>query len=165
MDQQRAREGKPMFTVRQVLLVAKVSFQVSPRSPNPNVFLTRGDQIIGTFTDLFQFRVANSSWYMGWHRHHIVEKDTWTALGMTALAPPADDQPCVLLPEGGHARRINSILQRYSPKAFGLKGRELRNVYKDAYDLMGRYTPAAPGVVKRELMDIVNAEFQLMGVP
>ena len=153
-----------MFTVSQVLLVAGVSFQVFPRSSRPNVFETAGDQIIGTFTDLDAFRSANSG-YKGWHRHHIVEKDTWKALGMTGHVPPYDDQPCVLLPEGGHARRINSILQRCSPSVFGLKGAELREVYDDAYDLMGDYTPAAPGVVKKELMDIVNAEFQLMGIP
>jgi hypothetical protein len=124
-----------VFTVSQGLLVAGLKYQVFYGWSPPNVFLSGGDQIIGTFIDLDTLRSFNSG-YKGWHRHHIVERDTWEALGMTGHVPPYNDQPCVLLPEGGHARRINSILQRYSPSGFSLKARELRQVYADAYDLM-----------------------------
>jgi hypothetical protein len=154
-----------MFTVNQVLLTAGVRFKPYPGWTPGTVFQTaRGGQIIGSFVELNKFRAKNNG-FAGWHRHHIVEKDTLNALGLNLLAPHPDDQPCVFLPSAAHARRINSILQSNSPSAFGLLGQDLRDAYSDAYDLMGDYTGKAPGIVKRELMSIVNAEFQLFGVP
>jgi hypothetical protein len=154
----------PMFTVSQVLLTARLRFKVYPSWTPGTVFeTTRGGQIIGSFIDLDRFRAKNKG-FGGWHRHHIVEKDTLRELGVTGHAPHPDDQPCVFLPSAAHARRINSILQSNSPAAFSLRGTDLREAYSDAYDLMGDYTGRAPGLVKSELMAIVNAEFQLLGV-
>ncbi len=152
-----------MFSVSDVLLSAGVQHSVHYANPGCDVYLTKGNQLIGTFKGLADFRAFDSN-YIGWHRHHIVEDQDWGRLGLNISVPPYEDQPCVLLPERAHVGRINSILQRYNPHGMIVTGQHLRQAYRDAYQLMDDYCGGGAVQVRKELIAIVDAEFQRLGV-
>jgi hypothetical protein len=153
-----------MLTVTEILLIAGVKFQIFSEWPQNNVYLTQANQIMATYKNLGQFRDVKTS-YKSWHCHHIVEVDDLLRLGVRDIAPPRDDQLCVLLPERAHVGRINSILRRENPTKWQASGRELRRAYAEAYALIGDYCGGGERQIRQELMAIVEAEFQQLGVP
>ena len=103
--------------------------------------------------------------YKGWHCHHVVEADDLARLGVELFAPPYNDQLNVLLPEGAHVGRINSILRRENPTRYQATGRELRRAYREAYQMIGNYCGSSAALIQQELIRIVEATFQKLGVP
>ena len=100
--------------VRDILRSAHVGFQrytfPGARLQPAGVYITSGNQLVGTFSNLERFQRAEKA-YFGWHKHHIVEKQDLDRLGISGLFPPEQEQICVLLPERAHVGRI-----RDSPK-------------------------------------------------
>ena len=153
-----------MFSITAVLLTAGVKFSVYAGCPAGNVYLTDGNQLIGSYKNLEAFRAGDTA-YAGWHVHHVVEDDDLQRLGVSAYAPAYPDQLCVLIPERAHVGRINSILRRENPTRYQATGHELRRAYAEAYRMIGDYCGGGEIKIRKELLAIVNAEFQKLGVP
>jgi len=152
-----------MYSVMQILSSTGVKFEKYATSPAFGVFLTKGNQLVGTYADLRRFQRSNPP-YAGWEVHHIVEAQDLERLGVKQLAPPYEQQICVLLPKTAHTGRINSVLRNQNP--FGVRARpaELLRAYKDAYSLMGDYCGGGEGPIRKELVAIASAVFRAVGV-
>ena len=153
-----------MFEVSDILLTAGVKFSVFTGWPAGNLYITTGNQLIGSYKNLNLFRKSTSN-YTGWHVHHVVEDDDLQRLGVSSHAPAYEDQLCVLIPERAHVGRINSILRRENPTRYQVTGQELRRAYAEAYRTIGDYCGGGEEHIRQELLAIVNAEFQKLGVP
>jgi len=152
-----------MYTVTQILSSAGVKFEKYQGNPSLGVFLTQGNQLIGTYADLKRYQRSNPP-YAGWEVHHIVEAQDLERLGVKQLAPPYEQQICVLLPERAHTGRINSILRNQNPVGVRVRASELLRAYRDAYALVGNYCGGGEGSIRQELMAIVSAVFRAVGV-
>jgi len=152
-----------MYTVTQVLSSAGVKFEKYPASLAGGVFLTKANQLIGTYADLKRFQRTNPP-YAGWQVHHVVEAQDLERLGVKHLAPPYEQQICVLLPERAHTGRINSVLRNQNPVGVRVKASELLRAYRDAYSLIGDYCGGGEGPIRQELVAISCAVFRAVGV-
>ena len=153
-----------MYTVTQILSSAGVKFGKYAASPAAGgVFLTDGNQLIGTYADLKRFQ-RSSPPYLGWEVHHIVEAQDLERLGVRQLAPPYEQQICVLLPERAHTGRINSLLRNQNPIGVRVSPAELLRAYRDAYSLIGDYCGGGERPIRKELVAIASAVFRAVGV-
>ena len=103
-----------MTTVSGLLLLAGVKHASFRHPAVPGVFVTAGNQLIGTYTDLNRFRLTDKD-YRGWHAHHVVEFQDIARLGVTRPVLAYEQQLCVLVPERAHLGRVNSILNSRNP--------------------------------------------------
>ncbi len=152
-----------MYTVTQILSSAGIKFEKYSQSPAGGVFLTQGNQLIGSYSDLRRFQGLTPA-YFGWQVHHIVEAQDLERLGVAQLAPPYEQQVCVILPERAHIGRINSLLRNQNPIGVRVKAPDLLRAYRDAYSLMGDYCGGGEGRVRQELVAIVIAVFRAVGL-
>lgn len=148
-----------MKTVTQLLTEANIAYESFNQGASGEVFVTKGNQLIGTFRELDKFRCANSV-YHGWHRHHVVEIQDLRRLHITQDSPSVDNQLCVLLPERAHIGRINSALRTHAPMGAAITPRELLSAYREAYDLIGDYCGGGERLIKSELLGIARATFR-----
>jgi hypothetical protein len=152
-----------MITPKQILHVARIRHEPYRDADGYEVYITSGNQLVGTHKVLGKFRSQNRH-YQGWQSHHVLETQDLGRLHITQLAPDSDNQFCVLLPERGHIDRINSVLRRQAPIGAILPPRALLQAYKDAYDLLGDYCGGGERTIRRELVSIVEASLKLYGV-
>jgi hypothetical protein len=140
---------------------ANVKFVAWPT--DRKIFLTDANQLIGRYCDFREFRQQNRD-YRGWHAHHILEKKDIERLGLRAAFPKYDDQLCVLLPPAAHARRINSIYPRLSPRDTKILVSEIRKDYRATYQMVGDYCGSSEKKISDELMRILDATLALAGL-
>ena len=86
-----------MILSHEVLRASGIHYYQHPKS-TLIIKLSGADQILGTYSEMKQFRDANPD-YSGWHAHHIVEKVDLERLGIKKKFPDGEDQLTVLLPE------------------------------------------------------------------
>lgn len=154
--EQTHSDGGSMASVEEIL--KKAGIEYAPHKV-PGVYLTLGNQLVGTFDNIKAFQQKDKN-YHGWHAHHIVECDDLNRLGITQDSPPRGEQICVLIPERAHIGRINSILRKENPARYNATALELLQAYREAYDLMGDYCGGGERLIKRELVNIVSATFR-----
>jgi hypothetical protein len=145
----------PSDLANRVLAKARIPYVLHWKGSGHSVYLTRGNQLIGSHAALKAFR-DRSPEYKGWHSHHIVEGQDLRRLGVTVFMPPRDQQVCVLLPERGHCDRINSRLRTTIPIGTSLSPEELIAAYKEAYWLLGDYCGGGSHQIRNELISIVK---------
>jgi len=117
------------------------------------VYLTKGEQLVGSHGALLAFRKAHSKLYSNWDSHHIVEEVHLRNLGRRYSS--RNDLPAVLIPKVAHSKRINSILR--SADCQILTAKDLYSYYADAYELLGAYTgKATESQIQAELLAIVR---------
>lgn len=148
-----------MTDVAQLLGLAGIRHETYSQAQPELVYLTLGNQLIGTYKSLRKFCSACSD-YHGWQAHHVVETQDLDRLNIASAAPARDAQLCVLLPERAHIGRINSVLRRQAPIGSMATPRELVAAYKEAYALMGDYCGGGELLIQRELVGIVRATFR-----
>jgi hypothetical protein len=152
-----------MIAPKQILDVARIQHEPYQGSDGYEVYLTAGNQLVGTHRMLSEFR-SQSKYYKGWQSHHILETQDLERLHIAQLAPDRDNQFCVLLPERAHIGRINSVLRRQAPIGTVLSPRSLLGAYKDAYGLVGDYCAGGERAIRQELVSIVEASLKLYRV-
>lgn len=86
-----------MYTVTQLLASSGVHYRRLPGSLD-GVFLTAGNQLIGTYAALRRYQAFNHQHYFGWDAHHVVEAQDLARLGVQHHVPPYNEQICVLIP-------------------------------------------------------------------
>lgn len=148
-----------MLSVPEILKLAEISHETFGPAGTKPVFLTAGNQLIGTFKNLSAFRDSTKD-YHGWHAHHVVETHDLGRLNVTTAAPSRKDQLCVLLPERAHIGRVNSLLRTNQPIRTSVTARELLASYREAYDLIGDYCGGGEKLIREELLSIVRATFR-----
>lgn len=152
-----------MNSVAAILQLAQIQFeQFSQAAPTP-IYLSAGNQLFGTFTDLSRFRDCTPD-YRGWHAHHVVETHDLRRLGIATQSPVRELQLCVLLPEAAHIGRINSVLRREVPIGRTWSAHTLLAAYAEAYNLIGDYCGGGERQVCAELVAIVRATFKAHSV-
>ena len=109
-----------MLTVSELLDRAGIKYEPYAPAKVLPVYLTLGNQLIGTYAVLESYRTLDGTpkgnhWHQGWQAHHVVEKQDLARLQVEHLAASSDDQLCVLLPERAHIGRINSRLRKLRP--------------------------------------------------
>lgn len=147
-----------MITATQILQFSGVTCHVFK-----NIYLTGGNQLIGTYDAMKKFQEATPD-YFGWQAHHIVETVDLDRLDITGKFPGRGEQICVLLPERAHIGRINSILRYENPLRLSATSADLLPAYRRAYALMGNYCGGGEAMIREELMAIVTTTFKLAGV-
>lgn len=145
--------------VQQLLSKAGIRFQKFPYGPAGGVFLTAGNQLIGSYADLKRFQAGNRD-YAKWHAHHVLEFQDLERTG-ARVAVPRDQQLCVLLPEAAHSGRINGVLRRLNPSGTEATEADLKRAYAEAYALVGNYCGGGEAAIRQELLAIVNATIRL----
>src|SRR5262245_46122296 len=121
-----------MIAAVEILRASSVRFE--PYKTWSGVFLTRGNQLIGSFKALKRFQELNRD-YAHWQAHHILESVDLERLGVANKFPSREEQICVLIPERAHIGRINSILRHENPLRLSANAKELRVAYSRAYEL------------------------------
>jgi hypothetical protein len=145
-----------MPTVEQILDLAAFPFERFAPAGAAAVYITQGNQLIGTYKVLCRFRASTED-YRGWQAHHVLETQDLDRLAIAAASPSRDDQLCVLLPERAHIGRINSMLRRHAPMGVTMSPRDLLAAYAEAYELMGDYCGGGEKLIRTELLAIVRA--------
>lgn len=154
-------------TVPDILTAASVSHRPYSRCPGAGVYITTANQLIGTYDDLDRLRSLpgiGREWYGGWERHHIVEEQDLTRLGVAERFPPRSQQICVMLPPAAHRKRVNSMLRGANPEGVRVTGVELWTAYEETYSMIGNYCGGGEVRIRRELLAIVAAIFAIAGV-
>ena len=152
-----------MMTVTRVLDLAGVGYEPFTKWNVDGIYLTRANQLIGTYADLKRGAKSDKA-YNNWHAHHIVETHDLRRLGIEHVSPVREQQLCVLLPAWSHIERINSALRIGNPIGVTASASQLRAGYQDAYEIMGDYCGGGEDAIRRELMAIVKAILQLSGL-
>ena len=131
------------------------------------VFMSRGNQLLGTYEALDWYRQQEHAHYGGradqppWAAHHVFEDRELDYLGVREKFPPWEQCLCVLIPKAAHMR-INSV--------FGVHTRRFRDVshilqgYRLAHSMLGDYSGSSPGTVAAELDRIVRTAFRCAGL-
>ncbi|MFL6546691.1 MAG: hypothetical protein ACJ8LM_16135, partial [Candidatus Udaeobacter sp.] len=83
-----------MYTIREILFSAGIKHENYAKWPLGGVYLTAGNQLIGTYSDLKRFQASDRN-YHGWHAHHILESKDIANIGATRDVPPRSLQICV----------------------------------------------------------------------
>lgn len=148
-----------MSDIARVLSLANIEYWTYTQPTSALVFVTQGNQLIGTYASLKKFQ-AGVKEYRGWQAHHVVETQDLERLHIAAFSPGRDDQLCVLLPERAHIGRINSVLRKCAPVGTVATPRQLLAAYKEAYALMGDYCGGGELLIQRELVSVVKATFR-----
>ena|SRR5215469_5787996 len=152
-----------MDFVESILKESRVLYrEYRSHSPSP-IWLTRANQLIGSYKDLSRFATIDKD-YAGWHAHHVVEAQDLEKLGVASTFPPYPEQVAVLLPQAAHIRRINSVLRSEAPMGAAIPAHELLMTYESAYWLMGNYCGGGEHKIRAELMAIVRAVFRRAGL-
>jgi hypothetical protein len=148
-----------MYTVDQILAAAGVRFQAWTKS-GVTVRLTEGNQLIGTYTGLSDFREANKPLYDGWDVHHIFEALDVERLGLTKFSPSYLQQICVIIPQKEH-QRMNSVFRHRNPTKLSVKYAELESDYHEIYKNVENYCGASSqGLITEELFNIFRSVFK-----
>ena len=128
------------------------------------IYLTKNDQIVGTYSALRQFRQKHNDLYGKkgsidpWEAHHILELNQLSNLMIRDKFPNKNDCLCVLIPKPAHSR-INSRLISLTRKFTGI--RFILDGYRDAHNMIGNYNGAGESKIKKELDSIVEISLQL----
>ncbi len=152
-----------MTTVTELLDLAGVGYAQFTASAVSGIYITTGNQLIGTFADERSF-VKSTSDYHGWQAHHVVETQDLRRLNLQTVSPSRDNQLCVLLPERAHIGRINSILRNRVPLGEQFTPMQLLEAYSEAYAIMGDYCGSGERIVRKELVGIVRATLKAHGL-
>ena len=151
-----------MYTIPQLLGAARVSYV--PYKSFQQIYLTKANQLVGTYKDLCNFRDRGAD-YKGWEVHHIVEDQDLDRLGIRNLQPAYNLQVCVLIPWSAHQKRVNSIFRNQNPSSLSATVQQLRAAYRDAYSMMGDYCGGGEFGIRSELMSIFDAVMRTSGLP
>jgi hypothetical protein len=149
-------------SLTELLRIAHVSHALFSTSAGAQVFITAGNQLVGTYNDLKKFRASRPE-YRGWDVHHIFEDQDLHRLGVDKRFPPYELQACVLIPKAAHTKRINSTLRIQNPTNLGAVAGDMSRAYRDAYELIGDYSGGGDKLIQDELTRIVGAVLQLAG--
>ena len=128
------------------------------------VYLTKSDQIVGTYSALRQFRQKHNDLYGKkgsidpWEAHHILELNQLSNLRISHKFPGKNDCLCVLIPKPAHGR-INSRLISFARKFIGI--RSILEGYHDAHETIGNYNGTGESEIKKELDSIVETSLKL----
>ena len=152
-----------MNTAIDVLKASGVGHEKYSRWQPGGVYITEANQLIGSYSDLRDFR-ASARDHFGWHAHHIVECQDLERLSIGGHFPRREEQCCVLLPERAHIGRINSILRTQNPANIRTSIGHLRNAYTDAYAMIGDYCGGGESRIQQELVAIAEAIFRIGGL-
>jgi hypothetical protein len=152
-----------MYAVPLLLMSAGVKYENHPQCPGMGVFLSAGNQLMGTYSDLQRFRPSSPD-YFRWDAHHIVEAQDLDRLGLQDRFPPFARQVCVLLPNTAHSRRLNSVFRRQNPSGLQVTVTDLKHAYREAYWLLGDYSGGGERLIRDELVNVVLAVFRSTGL-
>jgi hypothetical protein len=144
----------------ELLRIAHVNHALFSNSSGSQVFITDGNQLVGTYNALKKFRASRPE-YRGWDVHHIFEDQDLHRLGVDNRFPPYELQACVLIPKAAHTKRINSTLRIHNPTKLNAAASDLSRAYRDAYELIGDYCGGGKKLIQDELSRIVGAVLQL----
>ena len=152
-----------MYSIPQILASAGINYEDYPAARGRGIFLTKGNQLVGTYANLKRYQ-GSSPHYLGWDSHHIVEDQDLARLGVQGRCPPYEQQVCVLLPKTAHAKRVNSVLRNQNPTNVSATVTDLKRAYRDAYSIIGDYCGGGEMVIRTELLAIVSAVFRSVGL-
>src|SRR5262245_20336448 len=143
-----------MISNRLILNSASISY--TPFEGNPEIYISKGNQLFGGYHFLTAFRAGYRDKmgraYTGWEVHHIVEAQDLDRLGLSSQFPNYESQLCVLLPREAHVGRINNVLRNRNPSRYSATARELLSAYREAYELIGNYSGSNEALIINELM-------------
>jgi hypothetical protein len=130
------------------------------------IFLSRHNQILGSYVGLRQFRNTHYGEYgkndsqHSWEAHHILELNQLITFNIREKFPSDDDCLCVLIPKMAHIRinkDFSSYTRKFTDMSFVLQG------YKDAYSNLGNYTGSGESEIRQELYKLVEVSLKLAG--
>ena len=131
------------------------------------VFMSRGEQLLGTYEALDSYRHQERAHYGGradqpsWEAHHVFEDRELDYLGVRAKFPPRERCLCVLIPRAAH-KRINSVFEAHTRRFRDVSG--ILQGYRLAHSMLGDYSGSRPGTVAAELDRIVRTAFRCAGL-
>jgi hypothetical protein len=131
------------------------------------VFMSRGNQLLGTYEALKWYRQQEHAHYGGradqpsWDAHHVFEDRELDYLGVRGKFPLREQCLCVLIPSAAH-KRINSVFAAHTRRFRDVSG--ILQGYRLAHSMLGDYSGSSPGTVAAELDRIVRAAFRCAGL-
>ena len=153
-----------MILVDSILQNSGVQYELAEGStPGSRIYLSQGNQLLGTYRSLKSFRANNYEAYgegetqRTWEAHHIFEDRELDYLGVRKMFPNKENCLCVLIPADAH-KRLNSIFASHTRRFTSIS--EIINGYRLAHSILGNYSGASPGVISGELDKIVRAAFR-----
>ena len=131
------------------------------------VFMSRGNQLLGTYEALNWYRHQEHAHYGGradqpfWEAHHVFEDRELDYLGVREKFPPRGQCLCVLIPKAAHMR-INSVFESHTRRFRDIS--HILQGYRLAHSMLGDYSGSSPGTVAAELDRIVRTAFRCAGL-